>query len=348
MNRDWTDFKSLYGNIAGAREQFEKACESVFRQIHPQKNVQTAKVNPGDDGVDILIGEMGVSPIIVIQCKFFLEEFGDAQEEQIRQSFKTAIETTKYELESWELCIPRELTNEQHTWWSKWKNKTIKKHDKTDAFITLRSGNELIDLMKKYDVYNAIFKIEDSILIKDTNEKLTNFIASDYGRIENDDEDLGIIGEIFDYIQDNKPKRITTIAEIQEDGRTDITNKIILNFPKEQRKEVERLAFETWTKKEIVEKFINAKTLEDEVSISELIYEIKKDFCARRGTKESNAKIGDISILFDMALGYVPNSKQSNIGYIFNGRAVVLYFFEFCYFGDTDNKKLMNYQVPLF
>ncbi len=348
MNRDWTDFKSLYGNIAGAREQFENACESIFREIHTSKNVKPVKVSQGDGGVDIFVGEMGVNPIIVIQCKFFLEEFGDAQKKQITDSFKTAIEATIYELESWELCIPRELTKEQHSWWSKWKSKVTKEHNKTDDFIALRNGNTLIDLMKKYDIYNTIFKIEDSILAKDTNEKLTKFIASDYGRIENDDEDLGIIGEIFDYVQDNKPEKLATIEEIIESGGITLKNKIILNFPKEQQQDVNKLVMKVWDKAQVVKKFIEAKTLEDEISIKELIYEITEDFCTRRETKESNARIEDIKIIFDMALGYIPDNKKKNIGYVANGQALILYFFELCYFGDTDDEFLINPQISLF
>ena len=36
MHRDWNDFKVLHSNIAGAREAFENACETLFKKIYPE------------------------------------------------------------------------------------------------------------------------------------------------------------------------------------------------------------------------------------------------------------------------------------------------------------------------
>ena len=96
MNRNWVDFKGLHSNIAGAREAFEDACESLYRKINHDKHVSQVKVKMGDGGIDIFIGELGVEPITVIQCKFFLESFDNSQKSQIRDSFNTAISSKKY------------------------------------------------------------------------------------------------------------------------------------------------------------------------------------------------------------------------------------------------------------
>lgn len=162
MNRDWTDFKSLHSNIAGAREAFEIACETLFREVYPNQHVSAVAIKQGDGGIDIFVGELGIEPITVIQCKFFLETFEESQKSQIRDSFDTAGNSDKYELKEWILCIPRVIDIDENSWWFKWKKKKIDKHKKSNSFIQLKNGNELIDLFRVHSLYNQIFLIEDS------------------------------------------------------------------------------------------------------------------------------------------------------------------------------------------
>jgi hypothetical protein len=172
MNRDWIDFKSLHSNIAGAREAFENACESLFRKVYLGKTVSQVKVKLGDGGIDVFIGEIGIEPITVIQCKFFLESFEESQKAQIRDSFKTAIKSDKFELNEWILCIPRVLDIEQIKWWTTWKDKKIQEHQKNSTFILLKNGNELIDLFKQYELYNQIFEIDSANKIDEIHQAL--------------------------------------------------------------------------------------------------------------------------------------------------------------------------------
>lgn len=172
MKRDWQDFKSLHSNIAGARQGFEYACEILYRSVYSGRNVQQVEVSQGDGGIDIYVGELGLNPIIVIQCKFFLEKFGDAQKAQIRKSFQTAIDSTHFVLSQWILCIPRVLDLEHSKWWVAWKEKQIKTHNLQPEAIKLVNGNELIQLFKDKNLYNSVFKIEDSLLIAGSNSML--------------------------------------------------------------------------------------------------------------------------------------------------------------------------------
>lgn len=165
MNRDWQDFKSLHSNIAGAREAFENACETLFRKINSENYVGQVAVKKGDGGIDIFIGNLGVEPITVIQCKFFLDSFENAQKSQIRKSFKTASESEKYKLKEWILCVPRVIDIDDNSWWFGWRNEKIQDLGKSEDFISLKNGNELIDLMKEHGLYNQIFQIEDSTKI---------------------------------------------------------------------------------------------------------------------------------------------------------------------------------------
>ncbi len=172
MNRNWNDFKSLHSNLAGAREAFENACETLFRKIYFNKSVSQVEVKQGDGGIDIFVGELGVEPITVIQCKFFLETFEDSQKDQIRNSFKTAISANKYELKEWVLCIPRVIDIDEHSWWFDWKKKKTDEHSKESPFISIKNGNELIDLFKEHGLYNQIFQIEDSRKIGEIHKAL--------------------------------------------------------------------------------------------------------------------------------------------------------------------------------
>jgi hypothetical protein len=172
MNRTWTDFKSLHSNISGAREAFEDSCETLYRKIHLGQHVSQVKVKKGDGGIDIFIGEFGIEPITVIQCKFFLESFDKSQQSQIRESFETAATSTTFELKEWILCIPRIIDIEENSWWFKWKHKQLSQYSKPKEFIKLTNGNELIDLFKKHELYNQIFKIDDSRKLNEIHQVL--------------------------------------------------------------------------------------------------------------------------------------------------------------------------------
>jgi hypothetical protein len=172
LKKDWYDFKSKYGNIEGARSAFELACETLFRKENAGKNVQQVAVKQGDGGIDVFIGEISTSPITVIQCKFFLDEIGDSQKNQITNSFKKIILSEVFKVNKWILCVPRTLTLDENIWWDRWVNKQSELHALNKDMFQVISGNELIDRMKSSDVYNSVFDITDSLTIQDINEKL--------------------------------------------------------------------------------------------------------------------------------------------------------------------------------
>jgi hypothetical protein len=159
--KDWQDFKIQCGSIEGARAEFEKVCASLFRKIYPNRNVRLVTIKNGDGGIDVLIGEIGVEPITVIQCKFFLDKVDSSQQEQIRKSYKRASENSDYVLKNWILFIPKTLDIYELKWWSGWKDRTSKKINKDQNFITLITGEQIIDLLKDHNLYNRIFQIDE-------------------------------------------------------------------------------------------------------------------------------------------------------------------------------------------
>ena len=127
-NRDWSYLKDRYG-IETARTKFQKICETLFRKMNNGENVQSIKCYPGDEGIDIYIGEIGLEPIIVIQCKYFHENINESQKNQIRKSFKKAVESKEFEMREWILCLPTELGLKENKWWCDWKSKqSFKNH----------------------------------------------------------------------------------------------------------------------------------------------------------------------------------------------------------------------------
>ena len=108
MERSWRDFQAIYGGIEGARAAFEKVCEELFVNMYPEKNPMVVRANPGDEGIDIFMGEIGIDAIIVVQCKFFLEQLAKSQKDQLNKSFTRAITSEKYKMSEWILCIPKD------------------------------------------------------------------------------------------------------------------------------------------------------------------------------------------------------------------------------------------------
>lgn len=167
---------------------------------------------------------------------------------------------------------------------------------------------------------------------------LDKLFGLSYIGLDNANDDLGIIGEIYDFIQENKPKTHTDKETISIISSIDLLPKIRLNFPLEQRDHIKRLMLKTWDKKEIVKEFIERQNQEDEISVTELSFLIQADFCEIRGSYKPDAKIEDIRIIKELSMKYIPDNKARNPNYIANAEALVFYFFEFCYIGDKTLK----------
>ena len=148
MERDFRYLRDKYGE-AGARDIFEKICVELFQKKF--ENAYAVQASPGDDGIDVLVGDLD-GEIIVYQCKYFIEGIGDAQKAQIRESYKTV--TENYNVVEWYLCVPILFTVDNHKWWSEWKNK---KQQKDNVKIDFFDGSRLLMLLKECDMYDEIF-----------------------------------------------------------------------------------------------------------------------------------------------------------------------------------------------
>lgn len=166
-----------------------------------------------------------------------------------------------------------------------------------------------------------------------------------YSNLDEGIDDLGIIGEIFEYIQQNKPKKVSSDETILSAASIDLIPKINLNFPIEQQEEISRLIKKVWDKKEVVKSFLEKQIDEDEISVNELTLAIQDDYCKAKGSRSSDAKIEDVDVIRNIAAEYLPENKRKNIGYVANSEALIFYFFEFCFIG---KKTKDNPQKSLF
>lgn len=113
------DLQHFYG-VAGAREQFEKLVLALVESIH--SSARTIQTKQGDGGIDIYVGPFTV-PIDIYQAKYFPDELGPSQKNQIRNSFTRCKESTDFTMKSWTLCLPRDLTIDETDWFDGWKAK---------------------------------------------------------------------------------------------------------------------------------------------------------------------------------------------------------------------------------
>lgn len=176
MERDFRYLRDLHGD-AGAREVFEKICTQLMhaRYGNEAHNIQVCQ---GDEGIDILVGDF-TNPIENYQCKFFIDGLGESQKNQIRGSFKRAIESSDYTMSKWILCVPCTLTAKEFKWWSEWSAEKRKIHG---IDVSLYDGGYLISQLKQYELYDYTF--DEDIRMK-LNEILNN-IKLEKARISNE------------------------------------------------------------------------------------------------------------------------------------------------------------------
>jgi hypothetical protein len=82
---------------------FHHLCFAVLREMYPNARIQSVEGAAGDDGIDLLGGELEIGAT-VFQCKAFsVTIIGKSQRQQIRDSLKTAL--SKAKPKNWVLCL---------------------------------------------------------------------------------------------------------------------------------------------------------------------------------------------------------------------------------------------------
>lgn len=124
------DFAFLWqrtGSVEGGRALFEKLVQDLAGVEHP--DISTVEANPGDWGIDAYVGQLVEGSVAVWQAKYFINGFGESQQAEVRNSFKsakTAAVKNGYRLQAWTLAIPVGLDGPMSQWWEGWKKRTEK------------------------------------------------------------------------------------------------------------------------------------------------------------------------------------------------------------------------------
>jgi hypothetical protein len=155
----WINLIHLYDNEAGARVAFESACVLTLKARFPNENVHSVRVHQGDSGIDVYVGLLGVEPVDVYQCKYFVNGISDSQKDQIRKSFRSAVENAEFKVKKWCLCLPVDLSVPEAIWFDAWAAKQ-------EAVTPIRiPAIELYKWAEDAGLVKTIFKQRDSLNI---------------------------------------------------------------------------------------------------------------------------------------------------------------------------------------
>lgn len=228
MARDFDYLLKKHGR-EGSRGVFEDACTKAFSAKY--KDAYPIECNPGDEGIDIFIGNFS-EPIEVYQCKCFFYEIEEVQKKQIRASFKKAIESSSYNMKKWCLCVPKSLNIDETKWWSTWSNGVSKKHS---IEIELFDETKLLKLIKETEIHLEIFDEEELQML---NEILT--------LLETKEERLKEVFSVPDDLDFNERIFTLKLKSAKIDENLDVYNKQFFNA-------------------EILTKEVQSKGIEDEL-----------------------------------------------------------------------------------
>jgi hypothetical protein len=129
----------------GAREDFEQMLGLLVQAT--QGDAHLVFAHPGDWGIDVLVGDLN-GQASIWQAKYFIREFKEAQKDQVRESFRSAMRESKshgYAVDRWTLCVPISLDPSAMQWWQRWKAGREGEHP--GLYVDLWDENRLRSLL---------------------------------------------------------------------------------------------------------------------------------------------------------------------------------------------------------
>jgi hypothetical protein len=120
----------------------------LLAAIYP--GARAISANPGDWGIDILLGELS-GLVVIWQSKYFWPIVTRSHQGQIRESFDSAVAAAArhgYRLAQWVLCVPASMDAPTAQWWDNWR---ARRQRETGVQIELWHDNALRNLLVKPD-----------------------------------------------------------------------------------------------------------------------------------------------------------------------------------------------------
>lgn len=133
--------------LSGAREDFEQMLALLVQASEPGARLIAA--NPGDWGIDVVVGELDGGDVAVFQAKYFYPVVETGHQQQIRASFKAALAAAAehgHRVARWTLCVPASMDGPTARWWDGWKKRTAAAHGvAVDLWDETALRRELLD-----------------------------------------------------------------------------------------------------------------------------------------------------------------------------------------------------------
>jgi hypothetical protein len=114
---DFEEHRFRLGSLDAARVDFHRMLTALIQVQYP--GATEVRANPGDWGIDTFAGSL-VDKVNIWQSKYFVDGLGKSQQAQVRESLRSAMYHARehdYVVESWTLCVPRELDGPERKWW---------------------------------------------------------------------------------------------------------------------------------------------------------------------------------------------------------------------------------------
>lgn len=149
--------------------------------------------------------------------------------------------------------------------------------------------------------------------------------------LQSEEIDYGIIGEIFNFLIEEKIDLQTiNLEKLEGIG----LKKIALNFTEENERVATELFHAVYKKRMQVEEFIEKQRQISSDEVQGIVLKLQKIFKEVKGDIVDHYTAVEKVVFFEkMAEKITPKNKKENPIYYYNALAIVLYFFEMCDFG---------------
>ncbi len=158
MKELWENFIKKIGEFSLAKDKFETFCYQILKKHFPEKNIYTS------DNLEKIPEKDNF--FIIFLPLFFLDELKEHRKNKIRSELSKALNNipdVKKRMYAFVICTPYELTDQEMQWWLNYR----KKNDTNAIPVRFFDGGYLIELSKKYRIFDKWFIIENN----DTNTK---------------------------------------------------------------------------------------------------------------------------------------------------------------------------------
>lgn len=260
MSNIWNKFSDFYGGQFLARETYDSFCSELLTAHYPDK-----KIFNQNDFENVETKKLCVFYV----SKFFTDGLNSSRKGQLRNIFNEFVEIknrSALKIYAWVVCLPLILDDEEMKWWLDWKNKnTIK----TGINIQIFDGNHLIELAKKYDIFNKYFNYEQIAIQKQEQitsdstkqiEVTNEFLENSEKKNESSNEDKDQISILNELKQTENKEIDQHQVEEETEKIKPVEKENVLDLLVNEFNELKKLYDSTGEdKKEKIDKFVTYK-----------------------------------------------------------------------------------------